>query len=138
MDDIYQVNIIDHYKNPRHFGDLPDFTHKGRGANASCGDMVEMYVKLAGDTITDISFKGIGCALSTAAASMLLEKIKDPDFVPITSRTSTGRQKSMVKEIMAMGEKDMVEMMGIDVSPTRMKCVTLPLRALQDILKKNT
>ena len=105
MDDIYQVNIIDHYKNPRHFGDLPDFTHKGRGANASCGDMVEMYVKLAGDTITDISFKGIGCALSTAAASMLLEKIKDPDFVPITSRTSTGSKNQWLKRLWLWGRR---------------------------------
>lgn len=121
MDDIYQENIIDHYKHPRNFNELPDYTHKGRGANASCGDMVEMYVRIENEFVVKASFKGIGCALSTASASMLTEKVNERVF--------------RINEVLSLTSEDLVEMMGIEVSPTRMKCVSLPLRALQDVLK---
>lgn len=122
MDDLYQETIIDHYKHPRNFGEMARPTHKGRGANASCGDMLELYIQVADGKVVDISFQGIGCALSTAAASILLEKIKV--------------QKSKINDVLAMTDQDVVELMGIPVSPTRMKCVSLPLRSLQSILKQ--
>ncbi len=117
MDDLYSEVIVDHYKNPRNFGEMDKPTLKGRGANASCGDMVEFYIK--GDKKIDkISFQGIGCALSTASASMLSEKVKGRSF----------------KEVVDMSSSDLEEMMGIKISPTRMKCVELPLSTLKDIL----
>lgn len=121
MDDLYQETIVDHYKHPRNFGELAHHTHKGRGANASCGDMVELYIQVKNGAVVDLSFQGIGCALSTAAASMLLEVIKN--------------QKLDVSAVLAMTDQDVVGLMGIEVSPTRMKCVSLPLRSLQSILK---
>ena len=117
MDDLYSELIVDHYKNPRNFGEMDNPTLRGRGANASCGDMVEFYIK--GDKkIEKISFQGIGCALSTASSSMLSEKVKGCSF----------------KEVMDMDAADLEEMMGIEISPTRMKCVELPLNTLKDIL----
>lgn len=117
MDEIYSEVIVDHYKNPRNFGEMDDFTHKGRGANASCGDMVEFYIK--GDKkIEKISFQGIGCALSTASASMLSERVSGLSF----------------EEVLSMDTSDLGEMMGIEISPTRMKCVELPLNTIKDIL----
>jgi nitrogen fixation NifU-like protein len=110
---------VEHYKNPRNFGEMENPTLKGRGANASCGDMVEFYIE-GSDKIEKISFQGIGCALSTASASMLSEKIKGLTF----------------EEVMKMDADDLAEMMGIDISPTRMKCVELPLNTLKEILGK--
>lgn len=121
MDDLYSELIVDHYKNPRNFGDLEGFTHKGKGANASCGDMLEVYMVIENDDLVDIKFKGIGCALSTASASMLTEKIKE--------------EKMGVKDILKMNIDDLQILMGIEVSPTRMKCVSLSLRTVQDMLE---
>ena len=118
MDDLYSELIVDHYKNPRNFGEMDKPTLKGRGANASCGDMVEFYIQ-GENKIEKISFQGIGCALSTASASMLSEKVKGCSF----------------EEVMDMGPSDLEEMMGIEISPTRMKCVELSLNTLKDILR---
>ncbi|MFC1653987.1 iron-sulfur cluster assembly scaffold protein [Patescibacteria group bacterium] len=123
MDDIYQEIIVDHYKNPRNFGDFNEANLTGRGANASCGDMLEMYLLEKDGKIEKISFKGIGCAMTTASASMLTEEIVS--------------KKMSVDQVLEMDEDDLVEIMGIEVSPTRRKCVELPLRVLHDLLKKN-
>lgn len=128
MDDIYKEHILDHAQNPRNFGP-PSSGRAGlrkgerlvtvREANASCGDLMEMYVTVGDGKITDIKFKGVGCAISTAASSMLTEKIKVIKVIEV---------------IKGIEDKDMIEMMGIEISPTRMKCATLPLRALKRAL----
>ena len=120
MDDIYRENIIDHYKNPRNFGDLADADVVVREANASCGDMLEMAVRLGDGKVSQIKFKSVGCAISTAAGSLLTEAVKSQS----------------VEEIKEINDKDMMALLGIEVSPTRMKCALLPLRALQKAMKK--
>ena len=120
MDNIYKDNIIDHYQNPRNFGDLTGADVVVREANASCGDMLQMAVKFNAGKISDIKFKSIGCAISTAAGSLLTEAI-------------VGKT---VNEVKKFSEGDMMALLGIKVSPTRMKCAILPLRALQKALKE--
>jgi nitrogen fixation protein NifU and related proteins len=122
MDNIYKENIIDHYKNPRNFGDLADADVVIREANASCGDMLELAVKFTDDTIKAVKFKSVGCAISTAAASLLTERIKN--------------EKLKIKNLRELTERDMMALLGIEVSPTRMKCALLPLRALKKALEK--
>ncbi len=124
MDTIYRDNIIDHYKNPRNFGDLSDANVVAREANASCGDMLQLALKLQVTSnkqqeITDVKFKSIGCAISTAAGSLLTEAILG----------------KTVEELKQLTDRDIVGLLGIEVSPTRMKCATLPLRALQKALR---
>jgi len=124
MDDIYQEQILDHCRNPRNFGELRN-SIKAREANASCGDMIEISIKLNPTKlrrgvskeirIEKIKFKGLGCALAIAAASMLTEKVKG----------------KALTEISKISSDDMVGMLGIEVSPTRVKCVQLPLVALR-------
>ena len=120
MDNIYRDNIIDHYQNPRNLGDLADADVVVKEANASCGDMLQLALKFKDGQISDIKFKSIGCAISTAAGSLLTERI-------------LGRK---IDEIKDLAEKDMVEMLGIAISPTRMKCALLPLKALRRALEK--
>ncbi len=118
--DFYREEILDHYKNPRNFGELEDATHSVREANASCGDLVELQLRVENGKIKDIAFKGMGCALSMAAASLLTEAIKGKS----------------VSEVQVVDEKMMNDLLGVEVSATRKKCVMLPLRGLQKALSE--
>jgi len=129
-DDLYKEHILDHAQNPRNFGPPTLALRKGemilrvREANSSCGDLIEMYVTVKDKKeVVDVRFKGVGCAISTAAASLLTEAMKNEKW-------RIGNAKKFTDE-------DMVEMMGIEISPTRMKCVLLPLRALKKALAEN-
>ncbi|MFB6170267.1 MAG: Fe-S cluster assembly sulfur transfer protein SufU, partial [Haloarculaceae archaeon] len=106
--DMYRQQILDHYKNPRNYGELeePTFTHVGE--NPMCGDEIRIDVKLAddGETIEYVSFTGDGCAISQASASML-----------------TGELRGMtIDELEAMDRDDVIDMLGVDISPMRVKC----------------
>lgn len=120
--DIYREDVLDHYKNPRNYGDMDDYDLLGRDANASCGDMIEFRLKIQSkkgkSIIEEVKWKGIGCAISTAAASKLSEWVK-------------GRTLDEVREI---GEGELVEIIDIKVSPGREKCVTLPIRVVREKL----
>lgn len=117
----YKDIIIDHYKNPRNFGTLEDADIVMDEANASCGDMIRIQVKVEKDRITDMKWQGVGCAISTAAASMLSEKIM-------------GMTR---KEIEDFGEDGIIELLGGEVNPGRMKCATLAYRGLLKIFEEH-
>lgn len=119
--DLYREEILDHYKNPRNFGDLDKPNVKAREANASCGDLIELQFKLRESTIADVAFKGSGCALSIAAASLLTEALKG----------------KTIDEALKFDEQTMLDLLGIEVSGMRMKCVLLPFRALEEALKNH-
>jgi nitrogen fixation NifU-like protein len=116
--DMYRQQILDHYKNPRNKGEIesPTFTHTGE--NPSCGDTITMNVKLEddGETIEFVSFTGDGCAISQASASMLTQTL------PGTT----------LSELKAMDTDDVVEMLGVDISPMRIKCAVLAEKVAQD------
>lgn len=119
----YRDEIIDHYKNPRNFGDLLTKTHAGKGINMACGDMVEFYLRIEDEEIRDqvireVKWRGVGCAMSTAAASLLSEKIKG----------------MTLEEVGEVDEKVVEELVG-EVNPGRVKCVLLPLSAIKEAVK---
>lgn len=116
--DLYREEILEHYKHPQNFGELAIVSTKAREANASCGDLIELQLRLRDLTIAEVRFKGVGCALSIAAASMLTVKLKH----------------KRVEEALRLDEGFMLDLLGVDVSSMRMKCVTLPLRALKRAL----
>lgn len=118
--DLYKELIIDHYQNPRNFGDLPNFTVKKRLENALCGDMVEMSLLIDDEKIKDIRFKGIGCAICIATSSMLTEKVKGMNLLYIEK----------------LNKDDILSMLGIDLMPNRMKCALLPLEVLHELRKE--
>ncbi|MEO7538502.1 MAG: Fe-S cluster assembly sulfur transfer protein SufU [Pyrinomonadaceae bacterium] len=76
LSDLYQEVILEHNKNPRNFRDIADADGEADGKNPLCGDALRVYVALDGDTITDVAFKGSGCAISKASASMMTQAIK--------------------------------------------------------------
>lgn len=114
-DDIYRENILEHYKRPRHHGTIehPDVTYED--SNPLCGDRLRMDVNLKEGRIDDIRFSGQGCSISQAAASMLCEKVAG---MPVESA------RSMTRE-------DVLEMLGIELGPVRLKCALLALKTLK-------
>jgi nitrogen fixation NifU-like protein len=116
--DMYRQQILDHYKNPRNYGEMEDPTFSHVGENPSCGDTIKMDVRLEddGETIEYVAFSGDGCAISQASASMLSQKLP-------------GTTLSELKE---MDRDDIVDMLGVDISPMRIKCAVLAEKVAQD------
>jgi nitrogen fixation NifU-like protein len=113
--DIYKDIILDYYRNPRNFGDLPDPDVRAKDSNPLCGDIIEMQLKIRDGKVDDIRFKGKGCAISQASASMLTEAVKE----------------KTLDELKTMGKPDVLELLGIDPGPTRIKCALLGLKVLK-------
>jgi nitrogen fixation NifU-like protein len=116
--DMYRQQILDHYKNPRNYGEMEDPTFSHVGENPSCGDTIKMDVRLEddGETIEYVAFSGDGCAISQASASMLSQRLP-------------GTTLSELKE---MDRDDVVDMLGVDISPMRIKCAVLAEKVAQD------
>ena len=76
VNDLYQEVILEHNKNPRNFREIPDADKTADGNNPLCGDALRVYVEMDGDTVKDVSFKGSGCAISKASASMMTQAVK--------------------------------------------------------------
>lgn len=112
--DLYRENILDHYKHPRNFGHLPKPDVVMEEGNVTCGDRIVMEIKCKA-TIEDIRFNGEGCAISQASASMLTEKVKGMS----------------VAKVQQLSRKDIEDMLGTTLTPSRVKCATLPLKVLQ-------
>ena len=116
--DMYRQQILDHYKNPRNYGKLDDPTFSHTGENISCGDEYTFDIKLDEEktTIIAIAFRGEGCAISKAAASMLSEVV-------------IGKT---IDEIYEMDRDDILELLGVEVTPMRIKCAVLAEKIIQD------
>ena len=115
--DMYRQQILDHYKNPRNYGELedPDIEHVGE--NPMCGDTIKMFVQLDDDeTIERVRFVGDGCAISQASASMLSGELQ-------------GQSLESVRE---MDRDDIIDMLGVELSPMRIKCAVLAEKVAQD------
>lgn len=76
LNELYQDTILDHNKNPRNFRDIEDADKTADGRNPLCGDALRVYVKMENDVVSDVAFKGSGCAISKASASMMTQAVK--------------------------------------------------------------
>lgn len=112
---MYREYILEHYRNPRNYGELEDPDIENEDHNPLCGDMVDIDVKLDGDRIADIAFKGKGCAISQAATSILTQRVK-------------GMTLDQVK---ALNKDDIIGWLRIPISAMRVKCAVLGLMVLQ-------
>ncbi len=116
MDDLYRDEILEHYRNPHNFGTLETPTAVKEGANPLCGDRITLMLGIDDDgNVQDVAFTGRGCAISQASASMLTDEIK-------------GKPLS---EVARMGKTEVLENLGIEISPARMKCAMLSLETLR-------
>jgi nitrogen fixation protein NifU and related proteins len=112
--DYYREYILDHYRNPRNYGKLESPDIHSEDSNPLCGDQLSMDMQVEGDRVTAVRFQGRGCAISQAAASMLSEMIEG----------------KTVQEVVALGKDDILNEIGIPISPARAKCAFLSLRVL--------
>jgi nitrogen fixation NifU-like protein len=116
MDDFYRENILDHYRHPRNKGRLEHPTHSHEEQNPLCGDVIRIDLHVTDDNVIDqVGFEGQGCAISQAAASMLTEMI----------------QGKTLDEVKQLGKEDILEALGIEVGPVRLKCALLSLKVLK-------
>src|SRR5213079_746254 len=122
LEQMYREVILDHYKSPRGHGLIENADAQAEGQNPLCGDEVTISVKFAedGDTIEDVGFEGRGCAISQAATSMLTELVK-------------GRKASEVAEL---PKEELLEEIGIPLTPIRLKCAILGLGVLKVALHR--
>jgi nitrogen fixation protein NifU and related proteins len=122
MEDLYREVILDHYKNPRGHGVIEDADAQAEGMNPLCGDEVAIYVAFEedGETIEEVKFSGRGCAISQAATSMLMEMVQ--------GRTA--------KEIGDLSKDELLEEIGIPLTPIRLKCALLGLGVLKVALHR--
>jgi SUF system NifU family Fe-S assembly protein len=134
--DLYQTVILDHYKKPRNYGRPAGADREALGVNPLCGDHVRVYARMEGDRLTEVGFEGSGCAISTAAASLMTQIVK-------------GRSRAEVEELYrhfhelvtgtgspdpaALGKLEVLA--GVREFPARVKCATLVWHALRAALE---
>ena len=118
---LYKQELLDHYRFPRYKGKLikPDFS--SGHFNPSCGDQVCFEAKLANGMIAEVAFDGVGCVISLATASLLAQLIKDKP----------------VQTVIALTAQDIIDLIGMELGPTRLKCALLSLSALQEGLQSH-
>lgn len=112
--DYYREYILDHYRNPRNYGTLEEPSVHSEDSNPLCGDQLAMDLIVEDNHVKEVRFQGRGCAISQASASMLSEMI----------------QGKTVDEVVQLGKTDILEELGIPISPARTKCAFLSLRVL--------
>jgi nitrogen fixation NifU-like protein len=134
FDDLYQEIIIDHSKRPRNCRAMKDASHRADGHNTLCGDKLHLYLKLEKDCVTDAGFEGSGCAISTAAASLMTENVKGKtrcealrlfDIFHELLTTDTPVRRELGK---------LVVFCGVRKYPARVKCATLAWHTLKSAL----
>jgi nitrogen fixation protein NifU and related proteins len=116
MDDLYREQILEHYKRPHHFGELEESDLEFFDSNPLCGDELRVQLKLDSEgRVEDVAFSGHGCAISQAAASLVSDELE-------------GKTPA---EILALDRDFVLELLGIDISATRMKCALLGLKIVK-------
>ena len=137
LNELYQETILEHNKNPRNFREIVDASKRALGNNPLCGDALQVFVTMDGDTISDVAFKGSGCAISKASASMMTQAVK--------GRTS-GEAEELFGEFTKMVRGEMDEeaeennlgrlriFAGVREFPARVKCASLSWHTLHAAL----
>ena len=118
MDDLSRDYILEHYRRPHNFGTLDEPTASYEGSNPLCGDRITMMLGVRDGVVADVAFTGRGCAISQASASLLTDEIKGKPVADVARMTS----------------EDVLDLLGIEISPARIKCALLSLDTLEHAL----
>jgi nitrogen fixation NifU-like protein len=118
MDDLYAEEIIAHYEHPHNKGKIAEADAKMHEYNPTCGDDLTVYFKIEDGRVKDVKFDGSGCAISMASASMMTDYVKG----------------MKLEEAEKIKLEKLIEILGIDPGPARLKCATLSLRAIKEAL----
>ena len=136
--ELYQSVILDHNRAPRNFRTMEPFDRTAEGYNPLCGDQLTVWLKLDGDTISDVSFQGSGCAISKASASLMTTVIKGKTVAEAEQvfdgfrQMITGQGDAPVDAL----PKRLAVFAGVREYPSRVKCATLSWHALKTALEK--
>ncbi len=137
LGELYQQVILDHNRNPRNFKRLESASRKSEGNNPLCGDRIQLYIQLDGDTISDIGFQmpqGAGCAISKASASLMTDAVKGK------SRTDAESLFQAFRDMLAGGANapgKLAAFSGVRAFPSRIKCANLAWHALHAALQNS-
>ncbi|MBI4789598.1 MAG: SUF system NifU family Fe-S cluster assembly protein [Chloroflexi bacterium] len=115
MDDLYRELILDHYQHPHNHGEIPSADISYEDSNPLCGDKIRIDIKLRDNVVEDVKFNGKGCAISQASASMLTDEL-------------IGKSLDAIKK---MDKQFILDLLGIPLGPTRIKCALLPLKVIK-------
>jgi nitrogen fixation NifU-like protein len=118
MDDLYRDYILEHYRRPHNFGVIEDADASYEGANPLCGDRITLMLGVTDGIVDRVAFTGRGCAISQASASLLTDEIKGKP----------------IEEVAAFRADDLLDLLGIEISPARLKCAMLSHDSLQHVL----
>jgi nitrogen fixation NifU-like protein len=140
LQDLYRQVILDHNRNPRNFGDLPDATRVVSGVNPLCGDKMTLYVKIHGGKIEDIRFQGTGCAISVASSSLMTERVKGaPVSVALELFDKIHALLTAPQEHEPPADLDkLAALRGVREYPSRVKCASLGWHALKSAVADET
>ncbi|QQR63473.1 SUF system NifU family Fe-S cluster assembly protein [Candidatus Roizmanbacteria bacterium] len=117
---LYTEELLEHYRHPQNFGPIESPTHNITLQNPLCGDVITLFLEVKNDVVKHVSFVGKGCAISTAAASLMTEYIKGKN----------------VDKLRNLDRKSTMDIVGIEISPGRIKCLLLPFEALKKLITK--
>ena len=141
LQDLYGEVILDHNRRPRNFGRLPGASHSAVGYNPLCGDRVEVYLRVEQGRIEEIAFEGVGCAISTASASLMTEVLKgktleeaDKLFKAFHAEV-TGLETPATPAALQDDLERLAPLEGVKAYPARVKCATLAWHAFEAALK---
>jgi len=118
MDDLYRDYILEHYRRPHNFGVLETPTASYEGSNPLCGDRITLMLGIRDGVVAEVAFSGRGCAISQASASLLTDEIKGKS----------------VADVARITPDDLLDLLGIEISPARLKCALLSLDTLEHAL----
>ncbi len=118
MDDLYRDYILEHYRRPHNFRVLEAPSASFEGSNPLCGDRITMQLTIKDGIVSEVGFTGRGCAISQASASLLTDEIKGKP----------------VEDVAGFAAVDLLDLLGIDISPARLKCAMLSFESLQHLL----
>ena len=135
LNDLYQETIIDHSKRPRNRGKLSQATHSSEGYNPLCGDRLTLHLRMEDGRVAESAFEGVGCAISTASASLMTDAIKGKTAHEVESMFGTFHTLLTEDKLPAAELGKLAVFSGVREYPMRVKCATLAWHTLRAALK---
>jgi nitrogen fixation NifU-like protein len=147
LEDLYREIILDHYRTPRNRGELPPPAAHAVGHNPLCGDEIDVYLQVEGDTVTDVKVGGQGCSISQSSASMMSQAVKGRSVAEVRALVRRFKGMMSIEEELPEGEQapevevklgDLEALQGVVKFPVRIKCATLAWNTLIEALAEAT
>ncbi len=147
LEDLYREIILDHYRTPRNRGELPPPASHAVGHNPLCGDEIDVYLQVEGDTVTDVKVGGQGCSISQSSASMMSQAVKGRSVAEVRALVRRFKGMMSIDDELPEGERarepevklgDLEALQGVVKFPVRIKCATLAWNTLIEALAEAT